>query len=123
MTNEELLAQTKNDIRKCEQEINSLQDFKVIVKTAIEKFLSDKYSALDKAIAEYGNFEEIQTAYGYGFITKRKYEKLNDLQKQRESDSTNKLMTEILRFLEGRNEELNRHLAVLRRVYELQEDI
>lgn len=117
MTNSEILRTAEKELTTTQRELQNVQEFTATVKQAIEQFITKKYASLTKAIKSHGgDFEQVRNAYGYGFISKRTFNKLSALQSEKECDVTSRLTDEVIKMLSGREVELTRHIENLQRV-------
>lgn len=105
----------KQRIARTEKEIRNLTTFRETVKQAIEQYQSKKYAPLIKALADY---EDLGNAYGYGWIGQKKYEKLRDLEAEREEDKTDAYFDKIDIYLKGELKSLEGLLERLKRDYD-----
>lgn len=113
------LETVKRELGSATTELSERKAFEETVKKAVEQYLAKKYAPLTKAQMVYGgDFEEIRVAYGYGFISRRAFDKLSDLRNEKENDSTAQLMEEVVAMLQRREADLVQRIDRLHREIE-----
>ena len=92
----------ENSLRNSQKTLADYRKFKETIQQAVDDFSDKKYAHLDKAIEKYGSFEEIRTAYGYGWITKARFDKLDTLRAEKEEDRTHDLLAPMIKYINER---------------------
>ena len=88
------------------------------VEKAIAELTGRKYAPLDKALKEYGTFGEIHNAYGYDYISEKRFRNLKKLYDERQNDPTGRLTADVLEFIDRRLNDLRGHLQIMERAQE-----
>ncbi len=111
ITYEDIHRTAEKDLIIARRELQNVQKFMGTVQQAIGQFIARKYAPLTKALEENGgDFEQIRNAYGFGFISKRTFDKLSTLQNEKENDATSQLTDEFMRMLRSREAELTHRI-------------
>lgn len=121
MENREEINRLKREISDCIISISNFETFRANLIESMRNFVNDKYASLDKALAEYGSFDEIHNAYGYDIISTRMYNKLKKLYEDRQKDPTERYVADVLEFLDTRLSDMKGNLDILRHALEIYE--
>lgn len=110
-----MLEAIKQRITIAERDIKGLTAFRETIKMAVEQYTAKKYAPLLKAQEDYG---DLGNAYGYGWIGAKKYERLRDLERERDDDRTDAYFEKIDAYLSGELKSLEKTLEELKRNYD-----
>lgn len=103
----ETLQRWTGYLKNTEKELKDAEHLYNEVKTILGKGIEKKYKPLELALQEYESMDGIQMAYGYGFISSKKYDKLQALHEERQQDVVGK-------FLDGFCQEWERRISKLK---------
>lgn len=96
---EESIKRIQREILTTKTEIGNVERFRETVEKAIAELTGRKYAPLDKALKEYGTFGEIHNAYGYDYISEKRFRNLKKLHDERQNDPTGRLTADVLEFI------------------------
>lgn len=89
MSREIEIAQKR--VRTYEVELKEYRQYANDLRAAVDLYLKKKYAPLERALAQYGTLDEIQTAYGYGYISKKRYKQIVGLAYMQQDDPMRRL--------------------------------